>query len=94
MGNLAPIQSGSTNIGAVASPVPGTGPGIWRVRIRNTGPVSVRIGDDSVDFTDGFLVAPDDDPLELLTDSIVYACAPPNAAGIGQARIDYITETR
>lgn len=93
MSNLAPFDSDSTNVGTVAVPVCG-GPGIWRVRIRNSGPVSVRIGDSEVTFTTGFLLAPDDPWLPLETDAIIYAIGPPNAAGINQARLDYITETR
>lgn len=94
MGNVAPFQASTTKVGPAASPVCG-GPGIWRVRIRNSGPVAVRVGDTEVNFdpAHGFLLAPNE-TLELFTDDIVYAIAPPGALGLGQAQLDYVTEQR
>lgn len=89
----APFQSGTTKIGAAASTVAG-GAGTWRVRIRNSGPVAVRVGDNNVSFDDGFLLAPDDGWLEILTDDPVYAIGPPTAVGLAQGQVDYIAETR
>lgn len=91
---VAPFQANTQKLGPVASPICG-GPGTWRVRLRNSGPVAVRVGDSDVTFTPahGFLLAPDE-TLEILTDDIVYAIAPPNAISIGQGAIDWIAETR
>lgn len=92
---MAEFQADTIKVNQTGNPIAG-GPGIWRVRIRNSGPVAVRVGANDVTFQppSGFLLAPDDPWLEIETDDVVYAIAPPNAAGIGQGQVDYLTETR
>jgi len=67
------------------------GPGQRRARLRNVGPVAVRVGDRTVTWESGFLLAPGE-VVEVVGFEAVYAIAPPGVFPQGRGRLDWIAE--